>query len=143
MDERLHEVREVHLGDLVPFQLHTTQIYQGERLEQLVHSIERVGLMNPITVRLADDRKYEIIYGHNRTNAMGKLGRDVILADVWEELSDETCGEGISVQSRHKSSWNSKRNTRQERLTQRSSRTSVPEGNDWSATSSPCCRRVL
>lgn len=127
MDERLHEVREVHLGDLVPFQLHTTQIYQGERLEQLVHSIERVGLMNPITVRLADDGEYEIICGHNRTNAMRKLGRDVIFANVWEELSDKTREERISVQSRHKSDRNSKRNTRQERLTLRSSRTSVPE----------------
>lgn len=89
MDERLHEVREVRLDDLIPFQLHPALTYQGERLEQLVHSIERVGLMNPIIVRLTDDGKYEIICGHNRANATRKLGRDTILADVWEGLSDD------------------------------------------------------
>lgn len=89
MDERLHKVREVRLDNLIPFQLHPALTYQGERLEQLAHSIERVGLMNPIIVRLIDDGKYEIICGHNRANAMRKLDRDVILADVWEELSDD------------------------------------------------------
>lgn len=93
MDERLHEVREVRLDNLIPFQLHPALTYQGERLEQLAHSIERVGLMNPIIVRLTDDGKYEIICGHNRANAVRTLGRDVILADVWERLSDDDATE--------------------------------------------------
>lgn len=89
MNERLHEVREVNLDDLIPFQLHPAQPYQGERLEQLIHSIERVGLMNPIIVRPTDNGKYEIICGHNRANAMKKLGQDVIHAEVREGLSDD------------------------------------------------------
>lgn len=89
MDDRLHEVREIKLDDLIPFHLYTTQVYQGERLVQLVDSIEKLGLINPIIVRIIDNGKYEIICGHNRTRAMKELGRDVILADVWEELSDD------------------------------------------------------
>ena len=172
MDERLHEVREVRLDDLIPFQLCPAQTYQGERLEQLAHSIERVGLMNPIIVRLADGGKCEIICGHNRANAMRKLGHDTILADVWEGLSDddaielfydsnlnqqsfsdwnysqkieairyiekmirensqqgrrndledqtdETIGEGTSVQDRHKSDRNSRRSTTRDRMSRR------------------------
>lgn len=89
MDKKIHETREINLDDLISFQLHPTQLYQGMRLKQLANSIEKVGLINPIIVRSAGDGKYEIICGHNRVNAVRMLGRDVILADVWEELSDD------------------------------------------------------
>lgn len=90
MSEKLCERREVRLDDLIPFQLRpSSQTYQGERLEQLVSSIDRVGLMNAIIVRPIDGGKYEIICGHNRFNAMRELGRDTTLADVRDGLSDD------------------------------------------------------
>lgn len=89
MNEELQKTKEIRLDDLIPFQLRFSQRYEGERLDHLVNSIERVGLMSPIIVRPAGDGKYEIICGHNRTDAMRKLGRDVILADVREGLSDD------------------------------------------------------
>ncbi len=89
MNEELQKTKEIRLDDLIPFQLRFSQRYEGERLDHLVNSIERVGLMSPIIVRPASDGKYEIICGHNRTDAMRKLGRDVILADVREGLSDD------------------------------------------------------
>lgn len=89
MDQKHHEVKEVKLGDLIPFQLRSSQSYQGERLDRLADSIKSRGLIDPIVVRPTDGGKYEIICGHNRTNATKKLGREVILADVREELSDE------------------------------------------------------
>lgn len=89
MNEKLQEIKEIHLDDLIPFQLRSSQPYQGERLDQLVSSIERVGLMHSIIVRPVDDGKYEIICGHNRANAMKKLGRDTIRAEVREGLSDD------------------------------------------------------
>ena len=85
----MSEIKEVRLDDLIPFQLQTSQMYQGERLEQLASSINNVGLMTPIIVRPIEGGKYEIICGHNRTNAMRELGRDTISADVREGLSDE------------------------------------------------------
>lgn len=89
MSEKFCERREVRLDDLIPFQLRPSQTYQGERLEQLVSSIDRVGLMNAIIVRPIDGGKYEIICGHNRSNAMRELGSDTILADVRDGLSDD------------------------------------------------------
>jgi len=89
MSEKLREYREVQLDSLIPFQLRTAQLYQGERLEQLMDSIERNGLRQPIVVRPVDGIQYEIICGHNRANAMKKLGRDTILAEVMDGLSDD------------------------------------------------------
>lgn len=84
-----NEVKEVNIRDLIPFRIQSSRTYEGERLEQLMNSIERVGLMNPITVRPVDNGKYEIICGHNRTKAVSALGYDVILADVKYGLSDD------------------------------------------------------
>ena len=89
MDKGNNEVVEVKLIDLVPFRACNSQTYHGERLEQLINSIERKGLMSPIIVRPIADEKYEIICGHNRVNAMRELGRDVIQAYVKNDLSDE------------------------------------------------------
>ena len=71
----MSEIKEVRIGDLIPFQLQSSQTYHGERLEQLASSINNVGLMTPIIVRPIEGGKYEIICGHNRTNAMRELAR--------------------------------------------------------------------
>ena len=89
MIEKSCEMREVRIGDLIHFSLQSSQVYQGERLEQLVSSIERVGLMTPIIVRPVADGKYEIICGHNRTRAMKALGHDVISAEVRTGITDD------------------------------------------------------
>lgn len=89
MNEKLQETKEIRLDKLIPFQLRSSQPYQGARLKQLMNSIERLGLQSPITVRSTNDGKYEIICGHNRANAIRELGREVILAKVYEDLSDD------------------------------------------------------
>lgn len=88
MNKDINEIQELRLEDLKPFSL-STQTYGGDRLEQLMSSIERLGLQSPIIVRPTDDGKYEIICGHNRAKAMGELGHDVISAVVYEDLSDD------------------------------------------------------
>lgn len=83
------EVKEIRIESLQPFKMHSGQTYEGERLQQMMNSIRRSGLMNPIIVRLVESDKYEIICGHNRTKAMKALGYDVIMAEIRYELSDE------------------------------------------------------
>lgn len=89
INEKLQETKEIRLDDLIPFQLRSSQLYQGARLRQLMNSIQRLGLLYPITVRPADDGKYEIICGHNRVKAARELGWNVINAKVYEGLSDD------------------------------------------------------
>lgn len=83
------ETKEIRIESLLPFKIHSGRTYEGERLQQMMDSIERVELMMPIIVRPVDDGKYEIISGHNRAKAMEALGREVIRADVMYGLSDD------------------------------------------------------
>ncbi len=88
-----NEIRKIKIKDLISYHNHSFQTYHGERLKQLMDSIERLGQMNPIIVRAVRDEKYEIICGHNRVEAMKELGCDTIMADVRYELSDEAAEE--------------------------------------------------
>lgn len=89
MNTKTHEEKNIKLEDLVSFRAHPSQTYEGERLAQLMDSIERDGLIYPIIVRPIANGKYEILCGHNRAKAVEALGRDVITADVRKNLSDE------------------------------------------------------
>lgn len=82
-------IKEIGLELLVPFKMHSGQMYEGERLRQMMDSIKQSGLINPIIVRPVDTGKYEIICGHNRAKAAKELGNDRILADIRYELSDD------------------------------------------------------
>ena len=83
------EIREINIEDLVPFKYHSGQMYEGERLKQLMDSIENLGLASPIIVRPVDNGKYEIICGHNRAKAVKTLGHNIISADIRYGLSDD------------------------------------------------------
>lgn len=93
MNKLPSEIREIEIKDLIPFRNYSSQTYHGERLGQLMDSIERLGQMYPIIVRPVDNKKYEIICGHNRVKAMEALDRNVIMADVRNELSDDEAEE--------------------------------------------------
>lgn len=83
------EVRKVRIDSLIPFKYHSGQTYTSERLQMMMESIQRSGLLDPIIVRPVDEDKYEIICGHNRAKAAKELGHTVILADIRHGLSDE------------------------------------------------------
>ena len=62
-----------------------------EKLDELMRSIERHGLMQPITLRKVGQR-YEIVAGHRRYTAMRRLGKALIPAVV-RELDDAKADE--------------------------------------------------
>ena len=75
---------------LVPYHNHKFKLYEGERLNDMVQSVKKNGILTPIIVRAIDDgEKYEILAGHNRTNAARLAGLTSIPAVVKENLSDE------------------------------------------------------
>jgi len=82
------------LDELVPFEGHPFCLYQGERMEDLVESIKANGVIMPIIVRpkgkqANGKRSYEIISGHNRTNASMVAGKEDIPAIVISDLPDD------------------------------------------------------
>lgn len=71
-----------------PFHDHPFRLYEGERLEDMVQSIREYGVLNPVIVRKAA-RGYEMLAGHNRTNAAKIAGLTEVPAIVKTDLSDE------------------------------------------------------
>ena len=76
-------VEEIH-----PFHAHPFRLYEGERLEDMVQSIRDHGVLNPVIVK-KDARGYEMLAGHNRTNAAKIAGLTEVPAIVKTDLSDE------------------------------------------------------
>ena len=76
-------VEEIH-----SFHDHPFRLYEGERLEDMVQSIKDHGVLNPVIVRKAA-RGYEMLAGHNRTNAAKIAGLTEVPAIVKTDLSDE------------------------------------------------------
>ena len=62
--------------DLVPFKDHPYKVIENDNLSELIESIAANGILNPLLVRPleGEDGKYEIISGHRRFFAAGKLG---------------------------------------------------------------------
>lgn len=52
--------------------------FDEEALQELMKSIEELGLLSPIKVRTAENGRYKIIYGNRRYKATERLGRATI-----------------------------------------------------------------
>lgn len=83
-------VRLIDIKSLVPYKQHCFTLYSGERLDDMVRSIQNNGVIVPIIVRnIPDSDKFEILSGHNRVYAAGMAGKKNVPAIVKENLSDE------------------------------------------------------
>ncbi len=77
--------------------LEVSQIVQGKNIRnerdseilELAESIDRQGLLNPITVQKRDDGKYVVIAGHRRLEAVKRLGLPHIECNIFEDLNDK------------------------------------------------------
>lgn len=76
------------VDEIHPFHDHPFRLYERERLDDMVQSIRDYGVLNPVIVRKAA-RGYEILAGHNRTNAAKIAGLTEVPAIVKTDLSDE------------------------------------------------------
>lgn len=78
---------EILVEDIFPFENQPFELYSEEKLEQLTKDIEENGLYSPIHVRPYKGG-YQIISGHNRFNAIKRLGWATAPVTV-ETLTDE------------------------------------------------------
>lgn len=87
-------ITQLDIADLVPCPFNKFRPYTQEKLEELAANIKIKGVTEPISVRklLPNDDcpylRYEILAGHNRTNASKLAGLEKIPAIVYENLSD-------------------------------------------------------
>lgn len=72
---------------LIPFKGHPFRLYEGERLNDMVESIKKNGVLVPVIVRHVGNH-FEILSGHNRVNAAKLAGLDVVPVILLENISD-------------------------------------------------------
>jgi len=78
------------IDNLIPFSDHPFKLYEGERLDDMVRSIKEFGIITPIIVRpINDDRTFEILSGHNRTNAAKIAGLATVPVIIKTGLTDD------------------------------------------------------
>lgn len=75
------------------FHQHPFRLYEGDRLNDLVESIQENGILIPVIVRRIEPDEngfaYEMLAGHNRQHAASIAGLDTIPCIVKENLSDQ------------------------------------------------------
>ena len=81
-------VKQIPCDMLKPYRNHRFELYKGERLEDMVVSIKKNGVLSPIIVQPLDDG-YEILIGHNRWNASKLAGLTAVPAIVKTGLTEE------------------------------------------------------
>ena len=84
----MSEIKKIKLEEIDNFKNHPFKVNNDESLKELSDSIKENGLLNPLTVRLKENGRYELISGHRRKFAMELLGIKEANAYV-KELSDD------------------------------------------------------
>lgn len=83
-----YEMISVNLLD--PFFDHPFHAYSEEELIELTESVKLLGIVNPVVVRVKQGDRYEILAGHNRTNAAKRAGLRTVpckVVDVDDDLA--------------------------------------------------------
>ena len=83
------QLKNIELDMLVPYHKHPFKLYTGERLNDMVESIKRNGVLVPAVVQPIDNGKYEILIGHNRWNSSKLAGKTTLPCIVKEGLSED------------------------------------------------------
>lgn len=73
-DSEVEKVVEISLERLRPFENHPFKVRDDEAMEQLMESIEKYGIMNPLVVMPTMEGVYRIISGHRRKYCAEELG---------------------------------------------------------------------
>ncbi|MCC8068417.1 MAG: ParB N-terminal domain-containing protein [Ruminococcus sp.] len=84
-----NQVKLIPIDSLEPYHNHKFKLYTGERLEDMIESIRKNGILNPILVQPILNGKYEILSGHNRVECAKKVGLKEIPSIIKENLSED------------------------------------------------------
>ena len=88
-DRMPEKVQVIPLNQIDDFPDHPFLVKDDDSMDQLVHSIEMNGVLNPVIARQKEDGRYELISGHRRKHACVKLGVEQIPVIVRDLSRDE------------------------------------------------------
>lgn len=81
-------MQELKLSDIRPNPFQPRTEFDEEALNELAASIKSIGIVQPITVRVVEDGKYEIVAGERRFRASKLAGRETIPAHIRNTETD-------------------------------------------------------
>jgi ParB family chromosome partitioning protein len=101
--------REIDPAIIEPNPKQPRQVFDGEALSELVHSIREFGLMQPIVVRAVDpvdgQQRYQLVMGERRWRAAQEAGLTAIPAIV-RETADESMLRDALLENIHRAQLN-------------------------------------
>jgi len=97
------EQTELEIRQLQPYPNHPFTLYQGERLEQMVESVSKHGVLEVLVWK--EQGEYIILSGHNRVNAAKKAGLEKVPVRVMEDLTEQQAALIVTETNLHQRSF--------------------------------------
>ena len=82
-------VTSISLAKIDSFEGHPFKVKDDEDMALLVQSIRENGVITPVTLRVKEDGRYELVSGHRRVRACEILGYDSVPAEIKAISRDE------------------------------------------------------
>lgn len=96
---------EIEVDKITPNPKQPRTVFDEEAMEELVHSVKEIGLLQPIVVRKLDGDKYELVMGERRWRATQQAGLETIPAIV-RDTSDDAMLRDALLENLHRSQLN-------------------------------------
>ena len=96
---------EIPLTQIVPNPRQPRREFDEDEMSELVHSIQEVGLLQPVIVRATGPGSYELVMGERRWRATREAGLDTIGAIVRETSDDDLLRDAL-LENLHRSQLN-------------------------------------
>ncbi|TCC43479.1 ParB/RepB/Spo0J family partition protein [Kribbella sindirgiensis] len=96
---------EIDVDKIVPNPKQPRTVFDEEAMEELVHSVKEIGLLQPIVVRRLEGDTYELVMGERRWRATQQAGLPTIPAIV-RETSDDAMLRDALLENLHRSQLN-------------------------------------
>ena len=96
---------EIPLTQIVPNPRQPRQSFDEDEMSELVHSIQEVGLLQPVIVRATGTGNYELVMGERRWRATREAGLDTIGAIVRDTSDDDLLRDAL-LENLHRSQLN-------------------------------------
>ena len=96
---------ELPVGDITPNPRQPRQVFDEDAMAELVHSVQEVGLLQPVVVRAVGEGRFELIMGERRWRATQEAGLTTIPAIV-RETDDQDMLRDALLENLHRSQLN-------------------------------------
>lgn len=93
------------IGQVTPNQVQPRQVFEEEAMAELVHSIQEIGLLQPVVVRETGPESYELVMGERRWRAAQEAGLTTIPAIV-RQTEDADMLRDALLENLHRSQLN-------------------------------------